>query len=123
MSFKKYLIEQSKKEIDDQLMGAIIEFFSKNANATDEEVHELSNSLGVDYTKLEEKIYSLLGSFFANGKYNQNPVDPDMKELEKGIKHEMEHTTSEVIAKRIALDHLAEDPEYYTKLEHIEKGE
>lgn len=37
-------------------------------------------------------------------------------ELETGISVEMEHTDDPDEAKRIALDHLAEDPEYYTKL-------
>jgi hypothetical protein len=38
------------------------------------------------------------------------------KELEAGIAVEMEHTDDPKVAKRIALDHLAEDPEYYEKL-------
>jgi hypothetical protein len=41
--------------------------------------------------------------------------------LDKGIKVEMEHTTSKSIAKEIAMDHLTEDPKYYDKLELIEK--
>lgn len=39
-----------------------------------------------------------------------------LKELSKGIKIEMEHTKNYQIAKEIALDHLKEDPRYYTKL-------
>ena len=38
------------------------------------------------------------------------------KELKKGIAVEMEHTDDPKVAKKIALDHLAEDPKYYTKL-------
>jgi hypothetical protein len=37
-------------------------------------------------------------------------------ELELGINVEMEHTTDRKIAKEIALDHMFEDPRYYTKL-------
>lgn len=44
-------------------------------------------------------------------------------QLKKGIKVEMEHTKDEVIAKEIAMDHLFEDPNYYTKLDKVEKGE
>lgn len=40
----------------------------------------------------------------------------DSLELKKGIEVEMEHTDSPKVAKRIALQHLAEDPKYYTKL-------
>ena len=42
-------------------------------------------------------------------------VDPD--ELRAGIEEEMEHTEDPRVAKQIALDHLAEDPAYYSKLE------
>lgn len=40
----------------------------------------------------------------------------DPRQLEIGARHEMEHTTDPVIARRIAADHLAERPDYYTKL-------
>ena len=39
-----------------------------------------------------------------------------IKQLEKGIKVEKEHTKDEIKAAKIALDHLKEDPKYYTKL-------
>ncbi len=42
-------------------------------------------------------------------------------ELEIGIKIEMEHTDSEVIAREIALDHLFEFPDYYSRLTKMEK--
>jgi len=37
-------------------------------------------------------------------------------QLAIGVQVEMEHTNNEKIATEIALDHLTEDPEYYTKL-------
>jgi hypothetical protein len=40
----------------------------------------------------------------------------DSKELAMGIKTEMEHTDDKEKAKHIALQHLAEDPHYYSKL-------
>ena len=45
------------------------------------------------------------------------------KELNKGIKTEMEHTDNKSKAKEIAMDHLFEDPEYYTKLKKMETKE
>jgi hypothetical protein len=42
-------------------------------------------------------------------------------QLDKGIKVELEHTTSEEVAKEIAMDHLWEDPQYYIKLSKIEQ--
>ena len=42
-------------------------------------------------------------------------------EFKKGYKVEGEHTTDIDIAKEIAMDHLFEDPKYYTKLKKIEE--
>lgn len=47
--------------------------------------------------------------------------DVDPKELEMGIKVEMEHTNDKRIAKQIALDHLAEYKHYYSNLKKYEK--
>ena len=44
------------------------------------------------------------------------------KQLEKGIKVEKEHTDDEKKAERIALDHLFEIPDYYDRLDKMEKG-
>jgi len=44
-------------------------------------------------------------------------------ELKKGIKVEQEHTSNIKTAARIALDHLFEDPKYYTKLAKIKLEE
>lgn len=38
-------------------------------------------------------------------------------QLDKGIKVELEHTTERNVARKIALDHIGEDPHYYNKLE------
>jgi len=48
---------------------------------------------------------------------DENKVDP--KELAMGIKVEMEHTKNKDKAKEIALQHLAEDPHYYSKLKKL----
>lgn len=45
------------------------------------------------------------------------------KELMKGLSVEMEHTKDKSKAKEIAMDHLAEDPKYYTKLKKVESKE
>lgn len=42
-------------------------------------------------------------------------------QLDKGTKVEMEHTKDQTLAKKIAMDHLWEVPDYYTKLQKIEK--
>ena len=52
-------------------------------------------------------------------KFTEADVDPN--ELAMGIKVEMEHTTDPEVAKKIALDHLSEIPDYYTRLAKMEK--
>lgn len=51
-----------------------------------------------------------------------NPRHFDKKQLAIGTKHEKEHTKDAKLAMEIAMDHLAEDPQYYTKLKQIEKS-
>lgn len=43
------------------------------------------------------------------------------KEITAGIQIELEHTKDRSVAKKIAMDHLFEDPSYYTKLATMEK--
>ena len=43
------------------------------------------------------------------------------KELELGIKVEKEHTDCPVKAKEIAMDHLVELPDYYSRLDKMEE--
>lgn len=45
------------------------------------------------------------------------------QQLAMGVEVEKEHTDDPEIAKKIAMDHLAEDPQYYTKLKKMEAGE
>lgn len=47
-------------------------------------------------------------------------LDQIASEFKKGYKVEREHTTDTNLAKEIAMDHLAESPDYYTKLATIE---
>lgn len=50
----------------------------------------------------------------------KKPSDFDKKQVEMGIKVEMEHTNDPDTAREIALDHLAEFPDYYTRLKEME---
>ena len=77
--------------------------------------------------KVFDQIYEKLLNGLAKGMSLQDIADKHKisteelnTELEKGIKTEMEHTGSKSIAKEIAMDHLFEDPKYYTKLTKME---
>jgi hypothetical protein len=53
-------------------------------------------------------------------KHHKLPLKSLQSKLEQGIKTEMEHTTDKSIAREIAMDHIYEDPNYYSKLKKIE---
>ena len=54
-------------------------------------------------------------------KHHKVPLKSLKAKLEQGINVEMEHTTDKAVAREIAMDHIYEDPNYYTKLKTIEK--
>lgn len=43
-------------------------------------------------------------------------------EVRKGAQHELEHTKDRVAALAISLSHLDEIPDYYTRLERMERA-
>jgi hypothetical protein len=49
-------------------------------------------------------------------------IDDILKQLELGIKVEMEHTDDPKVAIEIAKDHLCEFPTYYTELDKMEQS-
>ena len=54
--------------------------------------------------------------------YKENPCEcASVSQIRRGTKHELEHTTDRAIARKIAMDHLKEDPRYYTHLTKMEK--
>lgn len=48
-------------------------------------------------------------------------VDQINKQLIKGVRVELEHTNHPDVAQEIALDHLAEFPDYYDRLDQVER--
>jgi len=54
-------------------------------------------------------------------KKHQVSMEHLSKQLVMGMKVEMEHTSDIGLARKIAKDHLVEDPNYYTKLRKMEK--
>lgn len=74
---------------------------------------DLPNGLMKD----EERFLSVISAIQETLKMKEeNTFD---KQLKMGIEIEMEHTTDPKEAEKIAMDHLNEDPNYYTKLNKI----
>ena len=100
-----------------QIVDKYNEMFGKNASTTFKDV---AKALGVDEERVAVAL-GLTGIGFREGinegkgkELHPNQIHPS--ELRMGIKVEMEHTNDPEKAKKIALDHLAENPFYYTAL-------
>lgn len=112
---------------DTKLKADVLAFLKKNPNPEDEVLHKWAESKGYDVHEVEDVAYTLATQFtqFAQGgKSNAKHFtekDADPKQLKMGIQVESEHTPNPDTAKRIALDHLAEIPDYYTRLKAMEK--
>ena len=61
------------------------------------------------------------GTVDAIAKKHNVTVDQIKNQLAKGVKVELEHTSDHSVAHEIALDHLGEYPDYYDRLEQVEK--
>jgi hypothetical protein len=75
--------------------------------------------------KVKDRQHSNPNEFYRQGMFWKSPFngrckDVKMGQLAKGIEVEMEHTESNIVATKIALDHLAEFPDYYDALEEME---
>lgn len=70
---------------------------------------------GIDYDKVST---ALIEDGLAKGK---SILEFDLDQIKMGIKVEMEHTKDPYVALEIAMDHLAEIPDYYMRLEKMEK--
>lgn len=108
---------------------AVIDFFAQNPMPNDEMFHEFAESAGLDIHAAESVAYALASKyvmFLRGGKSNETQLDMsqiDPQQLDMGMQVEMEHTADPATAKKIALDHLAESADYYTKLQQMESGD
>ncbi len=122
--YKNGILKINEEKDMQDIHKVIMDFLKDNPSPDDKKMHALANKTGVDEHEFEAHVYMILGSFLGAGRAKEKDFteeDADSQELEWGIKIEMEHTTDPVISKRIALDHLAEISDYYTKLIKMEK--
>jgi len=87
----------------------------KYINEFDEYTDTEHNDWDVSYREFYEHLTEV-GSLTGGVGDTTAPSNVNTKELSIGLQVEMEHTNDEKIATEIAMDHLTEDPEYYSKL-------
>lgn len=116
------LIRENKlKEEDLDIKNGIIDFFKKQDTVDDDKIHTEADKLGIDAHTFEKYIYEILLDILKGGGNKlAKEEDVNKDELKMGIEVEKEHTTFEEVAKIIALAHLAELDDYYTRLKEME---
>lgn len=118
----KMLLDEPKEE---KTIAEKVEEVAKEATAVAEEVAKTEPAPApapepiMDKSMDDWENTAKQGRFIASGKKES---DFDAAQLAMGIEVEKEHTESPEVAKRIALDHLAELSDYYTRLAAMEAG-
>ena len=116
--------EKEEKDKDERgsskMHQDIIKWFIENPYPQDDAVHALAEKMGMDPDGFEAEIYAVLSSFLSEGFSKGHDVEHDPDELKMGIEVEYEHTTNPMISRKIAMDHLEEIPDYYTRLKKLE---
>ena len=121
MKLTKYLREDTEDE-GGKVSDDIIKFFAGFKGAVDDDdIHAFAEKKGIDPHEFEEVIYSLVSAFWAQGRAKDFKGTYDPEQVKMGIQVEYEHTNDARMAERIAWDHLAEIPDYYTRLAQMEK--
>ena len=85
-------------------------------NMNDAEIQEFIAQPHVAKMPLNRQVDLFVDFLVSQGLADVVAEGIDPKELEVGKEVEMEHTTDEKEAEKIARDHLSEDPHYYKKL-------
>lgn len=118
ITFKQYLLEQvsSSAVAGRHITTQELSSAAKRGN--------IAKKLGLSAVKLKNMSDSEIKAVLNDvGEHDFAPdSDFDADQLRKGTKIEYEHTKSELVAKLIAKDHLAEIPDYYTRLAKMEKA-
>jgi len=101
------------------IIGFILPLLSYAQNTEDPKTYEeyrttIKKAYGIDIKTFKDGL--------KGGRADGKPITRyDLKQLLMGIDVEMEHTSNKMRALEIATDHLEEFPDYYTRLEKMEK--
>lgn len=111
-----------KTEMDSSKL--VFKFFEKYPNPDQFTIDKFLKNENLSIIQFLCLSYKLINSFASYGRFNESGkslIDFDKDQLLKGIKVEKEHSECLIIARRIALDHLSECPDYYDRLEKMER--
>lgn len=99
----------------------VVAFDEGDAKRAVEKTKRGSKAIGAKKISDESKVNETEKGGLAK-KAGKKPEDFDKEQMAAGTKVETEHTDDPAKAQQIAMDHLTEDPQYYTKLKKMEAG-
>lgn len=107
----------------DDVCADVVEFIKNFESPTEEDFEQAAEQCGMAVEELKLTVFDLAHALLLGiGKHSDVPDEEfDPEELQKGIEVEMEHVNNTLIAKMIAKDHLMEIPDYYNRLDSLEK--
>jgi hypothetical protein len=122
----KAMLEVRKQGQPDRsgLRQKVFEFVKgKPSPIMDKDFHAFAEQAGIEPDELEGAAYDIISELVNGGKSKgEDPAGMDPEELRIGIEVESEHVACPEIQRKIAVDHLTEDPQYYSKLAKMEAG-
>lgn len=129
--FSAPLFSTTKKEMEEDCWKGYKEVGGKKKNGkmvpncVKESEEKLKGGVSDDKTLMDlAKKHSYDDSSDSTTKTKIDDMLQTLKsQFKKGLKVELEHTDDKSIAKEIVIDHLSEDPHYYTELKKIEATE
>ena len=119
-TYKPVILNEQENKMGN-IHKKIISWFMNNPYPNDKQVHSFAEEIGIAPDEFEGHIYMILSSILSEGKCKNYKGDFDKTQVKKGIDVELEHTTDKTVAEKIAKDHLCEIPDYYDRLEKMEK--
>jgi hypothetical protein len=88
----------------------------------DSRFHDYAQGLGVKVPRAEETVYAQARALAGGRAEAKGAKKPSPRQMAMGQRVEAEHSRDPRVRREIAADHLAEIPDYYTRLRAMEAG-
>jgi hypothetical protein len=119
--FKRHYGEKvASASVSDENRKKIRDYVRSKKGLSDKKFHEHSRRLGVKNDRAEEVAYAEARALHGGKAEEPGAKKPSPQQMAMGARVEREHTHKPAVAREIASDHLAEIPDYYSRLKKME---
>jgi hypothetical protein len=112
--------EKKGREPGEDARKKIRDYVRSKKGLSDKKFHEHSKRLGVKNDKAEEVAYEEARALHGGKAEEKGAKKPSPQQMAMGQKVEAEHSHDPKVRREIASDHLAEIPDYYSRLKRME---